>query len=127
MCSVTAIEPLSWTSDQVLLFRDFWLAITITGLSAQGTWPQNWIESLLKIAKSSPPLVVEETLTPFETDLSSKSILRKKLSDDVRFGEPREFGLFTLCLICFVSLPLLSLSHDYGRHSKAAYRTLRRL
>lgn len=82
-CSVAPVNPLLWSSEQILLFRDFWIAIVMAGLTAQSTWPQPWVGPLVNIAKVSPPLVVQETLTNLETDLSSNSILRRKIPDEV--------------------------------------------
>ncbi|KAI9033277.1 hypothetical protein DFJ74DRAFT_651714 [Hyaloraphidium curvatum] len=82
VCSVAPLNPLLWPADQVLLFRDFWLAMVTIGLGPQGSWPHDWTESLLCVARASPPLVVQETLTNLETDLSSNSVLRRKFSEN---------------------------------------------
>lgn len=70
----------------MLLFRDFWLSLVVVAFSPQGTWPQHWLGPLEKIARSSPPLVVPETLVSLDTDLSSNSVLRRRFPDEVSFG-----------------------------------------
>jgi hypothetical protein len=85
-CSVAAINPLLWAPEQVLLFRDFWICAVMVGLSAQCTWPQAWIGILINIARASPPLVVPETLVSLDADLSSNSVLRRKIPEEVTTG-----------------------------------------
>ncbi|KAL7310917.1 Phosphatidylinositol 4-kinase stt4 [Mucor circinelloides] len=78
------------SEDTVSLFRNTWFHCILFGFVTETIWIREWHESMLFIAKKTPPLVIESATNYLESDLEYNSVLRGANTSDRDIGSMRQ-------------------------------------
>ncbi|RUP48544.1 hypothetical protein BC936DRAFT_144422, partial [Jimgerdemannia flammicorona] len=72
---------LSPSEEAVSLFRNAWFHCILYGFVSESMWVREWHESIMVLAKKTPPLVLESATNYLDSDLEYNSVLRRGLPD----------------------------------------------